>query len=127
MTQNVNMGYYYITIYLIINQNKMEHLNDSNFENFIKSHKNVVVDFFASWCRPCKMLAPVIEELADEYKDKEIKIVKVDVDEARQIAQKFDIMSIPTMVFIQNEKIKDTVVGLLTKDAIKNKIQELIK
>lgn len=121
------MGYYYITIYLIINQNKMEHLNDSNFENFIKSHKNVVVDFFASWCRPCKMLAPVIEELADEYKDKEIKIVKVDVDEARQIAQKFDIMSIPTMVFIQNEKIKDTVVGLLTKDAIKNKIQELIK
>lgn len=105
----------------------MEHLNDSNFENFIKENKNVVVDFFADWCGPCKMLAPILEELSEEYKDKDIKIVKLDVDGAGNTAAKFDVMSIPTIIFFQDGKLKDTSIGLVSKDILKNKIQDLIK
>ncbi len=105
----------------------MEYLNDSNFENFVKSHKNIVVDFFAEWCGPCKMLSPIIEELSEEYKDKEIKIVKVNVDEAGNAAQKFDVMSIPTIVFIKDGIVKDVSIGLISKDNIKNKIEDLLK
>lgn len=106
---------------------EMEHLNDSSFDNFIKENKNVVVDFFADWCGPCKMLSPVIEELAETYKDRGIKIVKVNVDESSAIAQKFDIMSIPTVIFFVDAQIKDTLVGLATKEALENKIKDLIK
>ncbi|MDD4289677.1 MAG: thioredoxin [Patescibacteria group bacterium] len=105
----------------------MEYLNDSNFDNFIKENNNVVVDFFADWCGPCKMLSPIIEELSESYKDKGLKIVKVNVDEASTIAQKFDIMSIPTIIFFQDGKIKDTIIGLVTKEVFENKIRDLIK
>ncbi|HNZ86844.1 MAG TPA: thioredoxin [bacterium] len=105
----------------------MEYLNESTFENFINNNKNVVVDFFADWCGPCKMLAPILEELSNDYKDKDIKIVKLNVDEAGNIAQKFDIMSIPTIIFFQNGKVKDTTIGLVSKEVLNNKIQDLIK
>ena len=105
----------------------MEYLNESTFENFINNNKNVVVDFFADWCGPCKMLAPILEELSNDYKDMDIKIVKLNVDEAGNIAQKFDIMSIPTIIFFQNGKVKDTTIGLVSKEVLNNKIQDLIK
>jgi len=105
----------------------MEYLNDTSFENFIKENKNVVVDFFADWCGPCKMLGPIVEELSEEYKDKGVKIVKVNVDESGKVAQKFDIMSIPTIIFFQNELVKDTLIGLVTKENLENKIKDLIK
>lgn len=103
-----------------------EIINDTNFSEVLKNNKHVLVDFFAQWCGPCQMLAPIIDELSEEYKDK-IKIVKVDVDEAQKIAQQFEVMSIPTLIFFENGNIKDTMMGLVAKDALKDKINKLIE
>lgn len=104
-----------------------EILNDANFEEFVKNNNHLVVDCFADWCGPCKALAPIIDELAKEFEGKDIKIVKLDVDQANATAQKFDIMSIPTVLYFKNGELKDTTMGLLPKDVLKNKIEELIK
>ncbi len=103
-----------------------EILKDTNFDETLKNNKYVLVDFFAVWCGPCKMLAPIMDELSEEYKDK-IKIVKLDVDESPETARKFDIMSIPTMIFFENGEPKDTLMGLIAKDVLKNKIDEFTK
>lgn len=104
-----------------------EILNDTNFDEFVKNNNYLVVDCFADWCGPCKALAPTIDELAKEYEGKGVKIVKLDVDQAVSVAEKFDIMSIPTVLFFKNGELKDSSMGLLPKDVIKNKIEELIK
>ncbi len=104
-----------------------EILNDSNFENFIKENENVVVDFFAEWCGPCKMLAPIIDELAEEYQDQNIKLVKVNIDESRSLAEKFDVMSIPTIVYLKKGEVQDTDMGLVPKNSLKEKINTLLK
>ena len=103
-----------------------EILNDTNFDQFIKDHENVMVDFFAEWCGPCKMLGPIIDEIAEEYKDKSVKIVKLNVEESPQTAQKFGVMSIPTSIYFKNGEVKETGVGLMPKDQIKEKIDNLI-
>lgn len=103
-----------------------EILKDTNFEETLKNNKYVLVDFFAQWCGPCKMLAPIMDELSEEYKDK-IKIVKLDVDESPETARKFDIMSIPTMIFFESSVAKDTAMGLISKDILKEKIDKFIK
>lgn len=92
-------------------------LNDDNFESeILNSEKTCLVDFFATWCGPCKIMSPVIDEIAAENPD--IKVGKVDVDEAEEIATRFGIMSIPTlMVFKGGESVK-TFVGVTDKDAI---------
>ena len=92
-------------------------LNDDNFESeILNSEKTCLVDFFATWCGPCKIMSPVIDEIAAENPD--IKVGKVDVDEADEIAARFGIMSIPTlMVFKGGESVK-TFVGVTDKDAI---------
>lgn len=92
-------------------------LNDDNFESeILNSEKTCLVDFFATWCGPCKIMSPVIDEIAAENPD--IKVGKVDVDEAEEIAAHFGIMSIPTlMVFKGGESVK-TFVGVTDKDAI---------
>ncbi|MDD3284276.1 MAG: thioredoxin [Patescibacteria group bacterium] len=104
-----------------------EILNDTNFDEFVKNNNNLVVDCFADWCGPCKALAPIIDELAKEFEGKGVKIVKLDVDQASATAEKFDIMSIPTVLYFKNGELKDTTMGLLPKDVLKNKIEELIK
>jgi len=103
-----------------------EILNDTNFDQFIKDHENVMIDFFAEWCGPCKMLGPIIDEIAEEYKDKSVKIVKLNVEESPQTAQKFGVMSIPTSIYFKNGEVKETGVGLMPKDQIKEKIDNLI-
>jgi len=103
-----------------------EILNDTNFDQFIKEHENVMVDFFAEWCGPCKMLGPIIDEIAEEYQDKSVKIVKLNVEESPQTAQKFGVMSIPTSIYFKNGEVKETGVGLMPKDQIKEKIDNLI-
>ena len=103
-----------------------EILNDTSFEQFIKDNENVMVDFFAEWCGPCKMLGPIIDEIAEEYKDKNVKIVKLNVEESPQTAQKFGVMSIPTSIYFKNGEVKETGVGLMPKDQIKEKIDNLI-
>ncbi len=104
----------------------LEVLNDTNFDQFIKDHKNVMVDFYAEWCGPCKMLGPIVEEIAEEYKEKDIKIVELNVEESPITAQKFGVMSIPTIIYFKDGQIHETTVGLMPKDSLKEKIDQLI-
>jgi thioredoxin 1 len=98
------------------------HLTDGNFKKeVIESGIPVLVDFWATWCGPCKMIAPVVEELAKEF-DQKIKIGKVDVDENPNIAGQFGIMSIPTLMFFKNGKVMEQIVGAMSKVDLKKKI-----
>lgn len=86
-----------------------------NFDEEIKSGV-VVVDFFATWCGPCKMLAPVIEEVEREIKD--VKFMKIDVDKNEDLARRFGVMSIPTIIVFKDGEIKNQNVGFMTKDEV---------
>lgn len=95
-------------------------LTNQNFEEeVIKSNIPVLVDFFATWCGPCKMLAPVIAELAEKYAGK-VKVGKVNVDEENELAMKYQISSIPTLVLFKDGKIINVKVGLSSKSEIEN-------
>lgn len=98
----------------------------SNFqEEVISADKLVLVDLYATWCTPCKALAPVLEELADKYADK-IKVVKVNVDEEGSIAAKFGIASIPTVIFFKNGQTAASFVGLRSASEIEKMIEKLL-
>ena len=98
----------------------------SNFqEEVISADKLVLVDLYATWCAPCKALAPVLEELADKYADK-IKVVKVNVDEEESIAAKFGIASIPTVIFFKNGQTATSFVGLRSASEIEKMIEKLL-
>lgn len=93
------------------------HLNDENFMETIKGQdKPVLVDFFATWCGPCKMIAPILEELATETED--FVIYKVDVDEAPNTAQSFGVVNIPTLISFDKGEVSNKNVGALPKDKI---------
>lgn len=93
------------------------HITRENFkQEVINSEKPVLIDFWASWCGPCKMLAPVIEEISNEVK--KAKICKINVDEQPELAARFNIMSIPTLVAIKDGKIIDSAIGLRSKSDI---------
>ena len=85
----------------------------------------VVVDFWAAWCPPCKMLHPILDEIAEDY-DSKISVCKVDVDKNQALAGKYGIRSIPTVLFFKGGEIKDQVVGALPKDQLKQKIDALL-
>ena len=87
-----------------------------NFNEVKASDKPVLLDFFATWCGPCRMIAPFIEQIADEYP--EYVVGKIDVDEERELAEQFGIQSIPTLVVIKNGEVVNTAVGGRPKDAI---------
>lgn len=89
----------------------MIHVSDSDFDQkVIKSKLPVLVDFFAEWCGPCKLAAPILEELSNEHKEK-VKIVKLDVDESSMTAGKFGVMSIPTVIMFRDGKVFEKKVG----------------
>ena len=93
------------------------HIDQNNFhEEVIRSDKPVLLDFWAPWCAPCRMLLPIVEEIARGRSD--IKVAKINVDEQREIAGKFRIFSIPTLVVMKDGKLVDQVVGARPKDAI---------
>lgn len=91
------------------------HLNEEGFAKLLKSEQPILVDFWAGWCGPCKMLAPVIEELAAQYEGK-VVVGKVDVDDQQELAIRYGIMSIPTVVLFQKGNEVDRKVGLLPKE-----------
>ena len=97
-------------------------INKNNFQNEIMdSEKTVLLDFWASWCAPCRMVVPIIEEIAGERPD--IKVGKINVDEQPELASKFGIMSIPTLVVMKNGKIVQQVSGARPKNAILEMLQ----
>ncbi len=101
-------------------------LSDSNFENEVyKSDIPVLVDFWAPWCAPCNMLAPVIEELAEEYKGK-VKFCKLNVDENPSTPSRFGIRGIPTLIIFKDGKVVEQIVGLVPKSTIKEILDKLV-
>jgi thioredoxin 1 len=102
------------------------HFTDSNFKkDVLESQTPVVVDFWATWCGPCKMIAPVVDELAKEYHGK-VKIGKINIDENSQVATNYGVMSIPTLMFFKHGKVMEQVVGALTKQELKRKIEAIL-
>ncbi len=102
-------------------------INDENFIAEIQTHVGVaIVDFGATWCGPCQALAPTIEELADDWADKGVKIGKCDIDEASDLAAQFGIMSVPTIVFFKDGEKMETLLGNQPKAALQSKIESLV-
>jgi len=101
-------------------------ISDDNFESeVLKSEQPVLIDFWAAWCGPCKMIAPVVEELAGEY-DGKVKIGKLDVDNNQQTAIKYGVRSIPTLLVFKNGEVKETIIGAVPKAQIAQKLDTVI-
>lgn len=101
---------------------KPKEVNDGNFSReVLRSDKPVLVDFWAEWCAPCRMVAPVVEQIAREYKD-QIKVCKLDVDSNQSTASRYGVMSIPTLILFENGRVKDQVVGYMPKNRLVRKL-----
>ena len=95
----------------------VEHINENQFKSVVlDSQKPVLVDFFATWCGPCRQMSPVLEQIASERSD--VKIVKVDVDENQNLAAQFGVMSIPTLIYFKNGKAVSQAVGARSKASL---------
>lgn len=97
--------------------------NDSFEDDVLKSDKPVVVDFWASWCGPCRMVAPIMEELADEF-DGKVQIAKVNVDDQGELSAQFRIMSIPTVLIFKDGQVAEKIVGARAKEEFVDSIQK---
>jgi len=100
-------------------------ITDESFKEIIKGDKPVVVDFWAEWCGPCKMIGPVVEELAEEYEDKAI-IGKINVDENGEVAEEYGVRSIPTILFFKNGELKDKHIGAAKKNLLEEKLKAIL-
>ena len=96
-----------------------------SFKELIESDEPVLIDFYADWCGPCKVLSPIIQEVKNDIGEK-IKVVKIDVDANQQISEKLNIMSIPTIMIFQKGELKWRAAGVQTKSAIIKKLEEFI-
>ncbi len=95
-------------------------------EEVVKSSQPVVVDFYADWCGPCKVIEPVIHKLSEEYQGR-VKFVKIDTDANQELAMQFGIMSIPTVMFFSKGKVEDIVIGAVPSAVLKSKVDALAK
>ena len=95
--------------------------SNTNFSELLQDSKLVIVDFWATWCGPCRMLSPILDEVEEEMAD-QISVVKVNVDDADEVAAQYRIMSIPTLLFFKNGQIVDKTVGAMPKNALVDKI-----
>ena len=101
-------------------------ITSQNFADTVKNAKVTVIDFWAPWCGPCRMIAPIIEELAEEYKDKGVVVGKVNTDEQQELAMKFGIRSIPTVLFFKDGELADHMIGAAPKNFYEDKINALL-
>lgn len=100
-------------------------VNSDNFEKeVLRSDKPVVVDFYADWCGPCKMAGPILDKLADEFKGK-IKVVKINIDESQELAQKYQVMSIPTVIVFNKGKERERKIGFPGEEGYRTMISGL--
>lgn len=90
--------------------------NSEEFDKIINSNESVLVDFYATWCMPCKMMSPTIEKIAKEHKS--VKVLKIDIDKNQQLAIKYNVMSIPTIMIFKNGEVVKTFVGVTGEDEI---------
>ncbi len=100
-------------------------INEENFETVMAQGKPLMLDFWATWCGPCKKIAPDIEALANEYEGKAI-VGKIDVEESESLAAQFGVRNIPTVVFIKDGQVVDKVVGAATKSAFEEKLKAIL-
>lgn len=100
-------------------------ITDSNFEELVQSGQPLVVDFWATWCGPCKQIGPIIEELASEYEGK-VTIGKCDIEDNDDLVAKFGIRNVPTVLFIKDGQVVDKQVGAATKNVFHDKIETLL-
>ena len=101
-------------------------ITDDSFEKeVLQSDKTVIVDFWATWCGPCKMIAPILEELAEEMGD-QIKVAKLDVDSNNKTAGKYNIMSIPSLLFFRNGEVVDQVIGAVPKSHLLARLEKVL-
>jgi thioredoxin 1 len=101
-------------------------VSDKDFDaEIMGADKPAIVDFWAEWCGPCKMVSPIVEELAKEYKDK-VKVAKMDVDQNRETPAKFGIRNIPTLIFFKNGEVAKTIIGAQPKSFIEEELKKLL-
>lgn len=106
-------------------KNGVEDISQKQFEEIIKKSV-VVIDFYADWCMPCLMIAPVIEEMADKFKGK-IKFARVNVDDNKELASQFKIMSIPTLIVFKNGQPKERITGALPPHVLEQKFEKFVE
>ncbi len=99
--------------------------SNKEFNDLVQSGKPFVLDFYADWCGPCQVLLPVVEKLSTEFKD-QVEILKVNIDEQRELAAKFKVKSIPSIFFLKENKVYDTVNGVASESALRKKVEALI-
>lgn len=105
---------------------KAAEVTEAEFEqDVLQSDVPVLVDFWATWCGPCKQVAPIVDELAEQF-DGKLKVRKVNVDDERALAIKYGIMSIPTLLLFKGGEVKDQIIGAVPKQNIQNKVEALV-
>lgn len=100
-------------------------ITDQNYSSLLEQGKPIVIDFSAQWCGPCRRMAPIIEELANQY-DGQVIIGSCDVDDNQELASQFGVRNIPNIVFLKDGQVKDTIVGAVSKSTVEDKVKALL-